>query len=390
MVVRKTNRVTLAVFSSFLAGAGFLVSVACEKKKPVMPTPTVVVAEAVQRDVPITEEWIGTLQGSVNAEIRPKVEGFIIKQLYAEGSVVKQGQPLFQIDPRQFKASLDQAKGNLARYEAALNLADITVARYTPLAKENAVSQQELDDALSNQRQAQANVQSAKAALEQAQLNVNWSTITSLIPGIAGTAQIQVGSLVNGQSVLTTVSTVDPIRVVFGIAEQQYLAFMEARKERQEGDFGLTLVLANGDTYPLKGKFIILNRQVDVKTGTIQVEGEFPNPDKLLRPGQYAKVQISARVKHGAILVPAAAVKELQGDSQVAVVDTGGTVEMRSVATAERIGNLWIIDKGLKPGERVVVAGLQMVKSGMKVQATQAPASGAAPPEKAPASSEGR
>lgn len=372
------------VLSAFAAVA-LLGAMACETKKPAPPPLQVAVADVVQRDVPVTQEWVGTLQGAVNAEIRPKVEGFVIKQLYAEGTGVNQGAPLFQIDPRSFKAALDQAQGSLTRYEAALQLADITVQRYTPLAKENAVSQQELDDALSNQRQAEGNVQSARASLEQARLNLAWCTVTSLIPGIAGTAQIQVGSLVNTNSVLTTVSTVDPIRAVFAISEQQYLRFAEAQKSHPEPreSGALRLVLADGTTDIHPGKIVILNRQVDVKTGTITVVAEFPNPDGMLRPGQYGKVQLVTYVKRGALLVPQVAVVELQGDFQVAVVGADGTVEMRSVTPAERAGALCVIDKGLQPGERVVVAGLQLVKSGMKVVPVAAPGP---PTEKAPAS----
>ena len=378
--VNRTVRVILAV----LAVALLMVSLACGKGKSTAPPPlNVVVTEVVQKDVPVTREWVGTLEGSVNAEIRPKVEGFIVKQDYEEGTLVRQGQPLFQIDPRQFKAALDQAKGNLERNKAALNLANITVQRYTPLAKENAVSQQELDDALSNQSQAQANVESAKAQVEAAQLNLNWCTVTSLIPGIAGTTQIQVGSLVNAQSVLTTVSTVDPIRVVYGISEQDYLRYMEARKYLQAPQAALHLVLADGSTYPYPGKTIILNRQVDVKTGTITVEGEFPNPESLLRPGQYAKVRLVTYVKRGALLVPQVAVRELQGDDQVAVVGADNTVEICSVTPAEQAGSMWVIDKGLKPGEKVIVGGLQLVKSGMKVVPVEAPAAKGADPGKA-------
>lgn len=372
--------------------AALLGSLGCEKKKPAMPPLSVVVTTVLQQDVPITQEWVGTLQGSVNAEIRPKVEGFLVKQLYSEGTGVKEGAPLFQIDPRSFKAALDQAKGSVARAEAALNLANITVNRYTPLAKENAVSQQELDTALSSQRQAQGDLEAARGQLEQAQLNLNWCTVTSLLSGIAGTAQIQVGSLVNPSSVLTTVSTVDPIRAVFAISEQQYLHYAEARKSRQVSmeERPLHLLLADGTTYPFGGKIVILNRQVDVKTGTIALVAEFPNSDGMLRPGQYAKVLLVTRVKQGALLVPQLAVLELQGDFQVAVVAADGTVDMRSVTPAERVGGLWVIDKGLQPGERVVVGGLQMVKSGMKVQAVAAPPVGVAPAEEAPAASEGR
>lgn len=383
---------SLAAGGALLAAFLTMTLVACGPSKPAAPPPPkVVVAEVIQQDVPITREWVGTLQGSTNAEIRPKVDGFVLKQLYTEGMPVKQGQPLFQLDSRVFKAALDQAKGNLDRAEAALSLANITVDRYTPLVKENAVSQQELDTALSQQRQAKGNLETAKAQLDQAQLNLNWCTVTSLISGIAGMAQIQVGSLVNPLSVLTTVSTVDPIYVDFGISEQQYMNYTEAMKGRPMGETPpLSIILSSGQTYPHPGKVIILNRQVDVKTGTITARGEFPNPENLLRPGQYAKVQMVAQMRKGALLVPQEAVRELQGDNQVAVVGADNAVEMRSVNTGERVGRLWVVEKGLQPGEKVIVAGLQMVKSGTKVEIVTPPPAGSAPADKAPAASEGR
>lgn len=384
--MRPTKRIRLAsnLFALAVLLSALLLVAGCEKKQAAPPLQQVEVADAIQQDVPVTQEWVGTLQGSVNADIRPKVEGYILKQLYLEGSLVKQGQPLFQIDPRQFKASLDSAKGNLSRNQAALDNANIKAERYAPLAKSLAISQQELDDALSDQRQCQANVETAQAQLEQAQLNLNWTTVTSPIAGIAGTVQIQVGSLVNGQSVLTTVSTVDPIRVTFGLSEEQYLGYMAAGEKRRDAvDNRLEIILSDATVYPHPGKVIIINRQVDVKTGTITAIGEFPNPDNLLRPGQYAKVRVIATIKRGAVLVPQSAVKELQGDDQVAVVGPDGTVEMRSVTPAERVGTLWVIDKGLKPGEKVVVGGLQLVKSGMKVQAVTAPPAGGALADKA-------
>ncbi len=366
--------------------AGLLQFTGCKPKAVTPPPQKVEVVDVTQQDVPVTQEWVGTLKGSVNADIRPKIEGYILKQLYLEGTTVKAGQPLFQIDPRQFKAALDSAKGNLARNQAALDNANITVERYKPLAKSQAISQQELDDALSTQRQCEANVETAKAQLEQAQLNLNWCTVTSPIAGIAGTVQTQVGSLVNGSNVLTTVSTVDPIRVAFGLSEQQYLSYMGATEMRREAAGGaLELVLTDGSVYAHQGKVILLNRQVDVKTGTITIEGEFPNPESLLRPGQYAKVRAVTYIKKGALLVPQAAVKELQGDNQVAVVGPDGTVEMRSVTTGQRVGSLWVMDKGLKPGEKVIVGGLQLVKSGMKVQAVAAAPADMAPAAGAPA-----
>lgn len=366
--------------------AGLLQFTGCKPKAVTPPPQKVEVVDVTQQDVPVTQEWVGTLKGSVNADIRPKIEGYILKQLYLEGTTVKAGQPLFQIDPRQFKAALDSAKGNLARNQAALDNANITVERYKPLAKSQAISQQELDDALSTQRQCEANVETAKAQLEQAQLNLNWCTVTSPIAGIAGTVQTQVGSLVNGSNVLTTVSTVDPIRVAFGLSEQQYLNYMGATEMRRDAAGGaLELVLTDGSVYAHQGKVILLNRQVDVKTGTITIEGEFPNPESLLRPGQYAKVRAVTYIKKGALLVPQAAVKELQGDNQVAVVGPDGTVEMRSVTTGQRVGSLWVMDKGLKPGEKVIVGGLQLVKSGMKVQAVAAAPADMSPAAGAPA-----
>ncbi len=375
--MRRTNRTRTAwaAAAAVLVFVGLLFSAACEKKKAEPPLQKVVVTSVITQDVPVTQEWVGTLEGSVNADIRPKIEGYMLRQVYQEGTWVKEGTPLFQIDPRQFKAALDAAKGNLARNQAALDNANITVERYKPLAKSQAISQQELDDALSTQRQSEANVESAKAQLEQAQLNLNWTTVTSPINGIVGTAQIQVGSLVNGQSVLTTVSTVDPVRVSFAITESQYLNYMaatETQRDRAGGD--LTIVLADGSKYAHPGKVIILNRQIDQKTGTITLVGEFPNPDKILRPGQYAKVQAVTNTRKDALLVPQAAVKELQGDTQVAVVGNDGTVELRSVVMGPRVGSLWVVDKGVKVGERLIVGGLQMVRPGMKVQAETAPA----------------
>ncbi len=386
--MRLTSRTETAwvTMAAIYLAAGLLQFTGCKPKAVTPPPQKVEVVDVTQQDVPVTQEWVGTLKGSVNADIRPKIEGYILKQLYLEGTTVKAGQPLFQIDPRQFKAALDSAKGNLARNQAALDNANITVERYKPLAKSQAISQQELDDALSTQRQCEANVETAKAQLEQAQLNLNWCTVTSPIAGIAGTVQTQVGSLVNGSNVLTTVSTVDPIRVAFGLSEQQYLSYMGATEMRREAAGGaLELVLTDGSVYAHQGKVILLNRQVDVKTGTITIEGEFPNPESLLRPGQYAKVRAVTYIKKGALLVPQAAVKELQGDNQVAVVGPDGTVEMRSVTTGQRVGSLWVMDKGLKPGEKVIVGGLQLVKSGMKVQAVAAAPADMSPAAGAPA-----
>jgi membrane fusion protein (multidrug efflux system) len=363
---------TMRLSRLFLAG---LVCLSCAKKPAPAPAPPVVeVATVIQKDVPITKEWIGSLDGFVNADIRPQVMGYVLMQVYKEGSFVHKGDVLFEIDPRQFQAALDQAKGVLAQNDAALAKAKLDVARFTPLVAERAVSQQELDNAVAAERQAQANRDSARAAVEQAQLNLDWTRVRSPIDGIAGIAKSQVGDLVNGQTTMTTVSVVDPIKVFFNPSEQEYMAWalkrgpVDAVRSTPPQDKGmLTLVLSDGTSYPQRGDPVLANRNVDVKTGTILVEGVFPNPNHLLRPGQYAKVHAATDVKKGAILVPQRAVSELQGLFQVAVVGPGDKIEIRPVDTGERIGSLWIIEKGLKPGERVVVEGIQKVKPGIVV-----------------------
>jgi len=352
-----------------------LLCLSCAKKQAPAPPPlTVEVATVVQKDVPIVKEWIGSLEGYVNADIRPQVTGYLLRQVYKEGTFVDRGGVLFEIDPRQFQAALNQAKGFLAQNEAALGKAKLDVARFTPLVAQRAVSQQELDNALAAQQAAQANVDSARAQLEQAQLNLGWTKVTSPVDGIAGIAKSQVGDLVNGQTTMTTVSVVDPIKVFFNPSEQEYMDWAQKRgpvdavRSTPPQDKGLlSLTLSDGTAYPLRGDPVIANRNVDVKTGTIQVEGVFPNPKHLLRPGQYAKVRAATDIKKGALLVPQRAVSELQGFFQVAVVGPDNKVDIRAVQTGERSGSLWIIEKGLSAGERVVVAGVQKVKPGMVV-----------------------
>ena len=356
----------------FLAG---LVCLSCAKKQAPAPPPlSVEFATVVQKDVPITKEWIGSLEGYVNADIRPQVTGYVLRQVYKEGTFVSRGEVLFEIDPRQFQAALNQAKGFLAQNEAALGKAKLDVARFTPLVAQRAVSQQELDNAVAAQQAAQANVNSARAQVEQAQLNLGWTKVTSPVDGIAGIAKSQVGDLVNGQTTMTTVSVVDPIKVFFNPSEQEYMDWAQKRgpvdavRSTPPQDKGLlSLTLSDGTAYPLRGDPVIANRNVDVKTGTIQVEGVFPNPKHLLRPGQYAKVRAATDIKKGALLVPQRAVSELQGFFQVAVVGPGDKIDIRPVQTGERFGSLWIIEKGLSAGERVVVAGIQKVKPGMVV-----------------------
>lgn len=360
-----------------LAVAASLVIAACGKKEAAAPPPppVVEVAPVLQKDVPILSEWIGTLDGFVNAEIRPQIEGYLLRQAYREGSFVRKGEVLFEIDPRQLQAAFDQAKGNLAQYEATLANAKTKVARYTPLAAQKAVSQQELDDAITAERTAKANVEATQAALEKAKLNLGWTQVVSPIDGVAGIAKAQVGDLVTGQTVLTTVSTVDPIKVYFSPSEQEYMKWAEkvgpidkliaAGSERKEGN--LQLLLADGSLYPHRGRGYLMGLNVDVKTGTISMAGLFPNPGNLLRPGQFGKVRVETAVHKGALLVPQRAVSELQGSFQVAVVGADNKVEIKAIQPGERVGSLWIVEKGLSPKDRIVVEGLQKVRPGMTV-----------------------
>jgi membrane fusion protein (multidrug efflux system) len=353
----------------------------CKKKTeaPPPPPPSVQVAPAVQKDVPIYQEWIGTLDGNVNADIRPQIEGYLLNRDYAEGSLVKAGQTLFKIDPRDFQASYDQAKGQVSQYEASVANAKITVARYTPLAREKAISQQELDDAVTRERTSQANLESAKAALERARLNLAWTNVTSPISGIAGTAKSQVGDLVGKTTVMTTVSQVNPIRAYFNPSEQEYLAWVakhgpvEKSLRRSQTESGpLQLILADGSTFPHRGRAILVGREVDVKTGTIQLAGLFINPGDVLRPGQYAKVRVAMDTRKGAILIPQRAVSELQGSYQVAVVGPDNKVTIKVVKLGPTEGALYVVDEGLKAGDRVVVEGIQRVRSGMTVAPSEA------------------
>jgi membrane fusion protein, multidrug efflux system len=379
----------------FMVAVVAMTLAACGKKKeaPPPPPPTVEVATVVQKDVPISQEWIGSLDGFVNAEIRPQIEGYLLKQEYKEGFLVHAGETLFQIDPRQFQATYEQAKASLAQNDATLANAKTTAARYRPLAAQKAISQQELDDAETRERTAEANTESARAALEKAKLDLGWTKVVSPIDGIAGVAKAQVGDLVNRLTVMTTVSQVDPIKVNFNPSEQEYLAWvakngpiekaLSARTTLEQGP--LQLVLSDGSVFPHHGRAILVGREVDVKTGTIQLAGAFPNPGNVLRPGQYAKVRVALNVKKGAILVPQRAVSELQGSYQVAVVGADNKVTIKVVKPGPVEGNLWVIEEGLKPGDRIVVEGLQRVRSGMTVvpkEASTAPEAEAAPAEK--------
>ena len=348
--------------------------------------PEVEVVQVEQKDVPLWKEWIGTLDGLVNAQIRPQVTGYLLRQSYKDGSFVKKSQLMFEIDPRTFQAALDQAKGQLANAEQQLAQAEanqvkaqLDVNRYVPLAKEQAVTQQDLDNAVQANRAAQAQVRAAKgqidaakAQVDAAQLNLGFTKVVSLIDGIAGIAQAQIGDLVGPTSLLTTVSTVDPIKVYFPVSERGYLDYIKenpdaAKRAAQEKQLGLELILADGSVYPHKGTFSLADREVDVKTGTLRLQGLFPNPGNILRPGQFARVRAITSTRKGALLVPQRAVTELQGSYQVAVVGNDNKVSIRPIKVGERVGTEWIIEEGLKPGEKVVAEGTQRVKAGVTV-----------------------
>jgi len=381
---RSTSLKYLACVAHHLATAVVFLFVGCGKSDPPKPPPPdVQVVQVEQKDVPVWNEWIGTLDGLVNAQIKPQVTGYLLRQSYTDGAFVKKGQLLFEIDARTFQAALDQAKGKLANAEGQLATAQanqiktqLDVNRYTPLAKEQAIPQQDLDNAVQANEAAKAQVQAAKAQIEAAkaevataQLNVGFTKVVSLIDGIAAIAQAQIGDLVSQSTLLTTVSTVDPIKVYFPVSEREYLNYVKehpdaAKRGVQESLSPFELILADGSVYPHKGIFSFADRQVDVKTGTLRLQAVFPNPGNVLRPGQYARIRAITRTAKGALLVPQRAVTEQQGSYQVAVVSSNNTVEIRPVKIADRVGTQWIIETGLKPGERVVAEGIQKVRPG--------------------------
>ena len=396
-----------------LAGLALLVAVLSSKSRPpaqAVPAPEVEVAQVEQKDVPIYSEWIGTLDGMVNAVMTAQVSGYLLRQVYREGSFIRKGELLFEIDPRPLQAALNQSKGELAKAQAQLTQADgqllqaqaqlaqseanqgktqLDVDRYTPLAREKAITDQELDNAVQVNLAAKAQVKAssagvetakaaivaakaavaaAEAAVETAELNLGFTKVTSLIDGIAGIAQAQVGNLVSPTSgPLTTVSTVDPIKVYFTPTEREYLNFTRTNPTQSQRDAAssrleLELVLVDGTTYPQKGRFFVADRQIDQRTGAIRIAGTFPNPGNILRPGQYGRVRAVTSLREGALLVPQRAVAELQGGYRVAVVGDANKVSIRAVKVGNRIGSMWIIEEGLNPGERVVAEGTQKVR----------------------------
>lgn len=342
---------------------------------PAAAVPEVYVAEVIQRDVPIYMEIVGQTRGSQDVDIRARVEGFLDSINFTEGTFVRKGDLLYQIDPKPLEAALAQAKANLANNQARLDQATITVNRMKPLAAQQAVSLQELDNALANQNAARAAVDADRAAVDKAVLDLGYTRITSPIDGIVGITEVKAGNLVgaNESTLLTTVSNVDPILFRGGISEADYLRLsrdMEARSASRAGEGrGIKLLLADGSVYPYEGTLEAVERAVDATTGTLSLQVAFPNPDRLLRPGQYGRVRFAAEIRKGALLVLQRAVQELQDRFNVAVVDSGGKVSIRGVKVGPRVGDLWIIEEGLKPGEKVVVEGLQRLRDGMSVNA---------------------
>ncbi len=368
----KTNQVLLVVpfvIAALLAGCG-------KHAPPTPPPPTVEVVTVAQGDVPIYHEWIGSLDGLVNATIRAQVTGYLIAQDYTEGDTIKTGDLLFQIDPRPFKAVLDQANGQHAQAEARLGKTELDVKRYAPLVKDRAISQEEYDDAVQANLEAKAAVLSAQAQVEQAELNLGFTKIVSPINGIASIAKGQIGDLVGpATGELTTVSTIDPIKAYFNVTEQAYINFANlftnemARTQRLK-QLEVQLIMGDGTVYPAIGRIFAPDRQIGPTTGALRVEARFPNPDYALRPGEFVRVRVKFDVKHGALMVPQRAVSELQGVDQVAVVGAENKIHIQPVRVGERSGSQWIIESGLEPGQTIVVEGLQKIREGATVNTT--------------------
>ena len=366
------NRTNPVVPSSFFLLLSIVLCTACssEKEKPAPPPPGVTVATAVSKNVPLSQEWVGTTVGNVDAEIRPKVDGFLLTRVYTEGSFVKKGHTMFQLEPRQSQAAVEEAEAQVAQARALLGQAQIDIARYTPLVAEKAVSQAELDRAKSLERSATAQIEAAQAQLNNAKLNRGWTTVASPISGIAGIAKVGIGDLMTPTSVMTTVSAVDPIYVDFQVAEQDYLRLARERTAARAAGRNLQLTLGDGSIFPHPGHVIVIGREVDSRTGTIQIRAEFPNPGNLLRPGQYARIRAVTENLTNALLIPQRSVSELQGVYQVGVVDSENKVAIRAVKLGPQFGDMWVVNSGIKPGDKVVVDGLQRLRDGMTVTPT--------------------
>lgn len=330
---------------------------------PPAPPPEVRVVTVTPERVALSSQWVATLDGYVNAQIRPQVSGYLIKRDYEEGAIVRKGEVLFEIDPRPFQSAVDQARAQVAQAQAQLGKTDRDMARDKPLAEQHAIAQSQYDDDVQANLAAQAMVKAAEAAVETAQLNLSFTKVTSLVDGVAAIATAQIGDLVGPSTLLTTVSQIDPIKAYFPLGEREYLLLAKRINSRAAGatpwqsGSGLTLLLADGSQYPHAGSFLAADRQIDVKTGTIRISASFPNPDHTLRPGQYGQVRAETSVRADALLVPQRAVAELQDVYQLRVVTPDNTVATKAVTPGQRVGSRWIIDSGLEPGARVIVEG---------------------------------
>ncbi len=365
------RRAALAATLSLVA----VLSWACSNGKAAAPPPpaTVAVVDVLKQDVPVRTQWVATLDGYVNARIQPQVTGYLVKQNYVEGSFVKKGEALFEIDPRPFQAALDQARGQRAQAEAQLGRAARDVERDTPLAAARAIARSQLDNDIQAKLAAAASVESAKAAVKTAQLNLEFTKVRSLTDGIAGIARGQLGDLVGPATLLTSVSRLDPIKAYVAISEREYLRFVGGLDGQAEarpfpnGDTPLELLLGDGTVYPHPGRFVLADRQVDTATGTIRIAAAFPNPSNILRPGQFGRVRATIGLKQGALLVPQRAVTELQGSYQIAIVGKDNKVAIRPVKVGARVGMMWVIEDGLAADEKVVAEGVQKVRDGALV-----------------------
>ena len=372
-----------------LCGVVLVTMSACAKEAPpaAPPPPDVMVTDAIQRDVPVSMELVGQAKGFQDVEIRARVEGFLEQVAFAEGSLVRKGQLLYVIDRKPLEAAVANAKGQLATAQARLEKAKNDVNRFTPLVAKQAVSQQELDNALAAKDAMTAQVDAQQAALEKAQIDLGYTTITAPIDGLIGTTQVKAGNLVGrgDNTLLVTISQIDPILFRAGMAEAEYLRVArrvqdETAKGTRAAPIPIQLILADGTVHPQEGRVDAIERNIDPTTGTLAIQIKFPNPQRLVRPGQYGRVKFDIDVKKGAILVPQRAVQELQGLYSLAVVGADNKVSFRNVKVGPRDGSLWVIEEGLKPGERVIVEGFQKVREGAVVtpKPAEAAPSGAA------------
>jgi membrane fusion protein (multidrug efflux system) len=361
---------TSAFAVGLIAGCGKNVNASSAGPPPAMK---VKVVKAEQCDVPLTGEWVGTLDGYVNAQIQPQANGYLVRQNYREGSQVEKGAVLFEIDPRPFEAALQQAQGQLGQAQAQLALAQINVNRDTPLAEAHAIAKSQLDNEIQQKAQAEASVKTAEAAVATANLNLGFTQVRSLITGVAGQATTQVGNLVSIQSVLTSVSQLDPIKVYFSISDSEYLAL--SKRARAGGSdllhgassLPLTLTLSNGEVYPHKGHVAFVDRQLNSQTGAIRIAASFPNPGNVLRPGQFGRVRAETEIRRNAILVPEIAVTELQGQQQIYTVGPNNTVHVNNVTLGPQYGDSWVVESGLQAGSIVITDNLQKLREGAPV-----------------------